>query len=170
MNTEKCIKQNIYKNLKGFTLLELLVVVLIIGILAAIALPQYKKVTERAKMSEAVTVVKAIAAAQQRYYLLHGNYLLCNNLADLDVDLGGSDCTYSSSCVCKETTNFKYMSNNTYDTMIALAHRTPTYKYYIAIRQNDPNKIICSYTGRGDYHPNKIQKELCDKLNETGTL
>ena len=51
---------------KGFTLIELLVVVLIIGILSSIALPNYKRSVERARVAEVQTLLRAIHESQER--------------------------------------------------------------------------------------------------------
>ena len=61
-------------NKKGFTLIELLVVVLIIGILAAMAMPAYFKAVERARASEADTMIGTVVNAQQRYKMKTGKY------------------------------------------------------------------------------------------------
>lgn len=58
---------------KGFTLLELLVVVLIIGILSSAALPQYRRAVERAEMMEALTQGKTIYDSAVRYKSANGD-------------------------------------------------------------------------------------------------
>ena len=63
------------KRQHGFTLLELLMVVIIIGILASIALPRYLRTTERARMAEAVTMLGVLRSAEVRYSVQNsGNF------------------------------------------------------------------------------------------------
>ncbi len=55
------------KNQKGFTLIELMIVVAIIAILAAIALPAYSDYTKKAKVSEVILAASAVRTAVSEY-------------------------------------------------------------------------------------------------------
>ena len=90
----------------GFTLIELLVVVLIIGILAAVALPQYQKVVERSKATQALTLLKAVAQAQQAYLLANGEY--ATKFDELAVDI---QCTGNTQFLVGTETDTKSDSN-----------------------------------------------------------
>ena len=72
-------------NKKAFTLLELLVVVLIIGILAAIALPQYQMAVGKAKFATLKNITKSLQESAQRYYLANNAYPKV--MAGLDINV-----------------------------------------------------------------------------------
>ena len=62
------------RNRKGFTLIELMIVVAIIGILAAIAIPNFLKFQAKSKQSEAKTNLKAVFTAQTSYFGENNQY------------------------------------------------------------------------------------------------
>lgn len=76
----------IYPNTRrGFTLLELLVVVVIIAILAAIALPQYKKSVVKSKAAQMQNLLDTVVKASDLYHLQNGTYP--KSLDDLDIEI-----------------------------------------------------------------------------------
>lgn len=56
----------------GFTLTEMLTVVLIVGVLAAVAVPQYRRTIQRTRATEAVAMLKALADSSERLAIAFG--------------------------------------------------------------------------------------------------
>lgn len=82
----------IMKKKKGFTLIEMLVVVLIIGILAGVALPQYENAVWKTRFAEVYTVTNAIEKSLSLYVLQNGYPSRAISLTkdDLDIELPDS--------------------------------------------------------------------------------
>ena len=137
---------------KGFTLIEMLVVVLIIGILAGIALPQYQSAVRKARVVEAKLALRAIGDAAYRWYLQNDNGF--DSLEDLDIgvsteseywDIYVDDCTGEGCAVNadpkKEGDYYIRYYGNGYDDAADLIGR------FACLARNDNGKKICKQLG-----------------------
>lgn len=111
----------------GFTLLELLVVMIIISILAALAIPRFLVGTEAAKCTEAKRFLGSIREAEVTYQQTTGGYT--NSLNDLGVSAIG---TFQSSTTC---INSKYW--NFYINISDLSGALYTNFNAVAVRRNN---------------------------------
>jgi prepilin-type N-terminal cleavage/methylation domain-containing protein len=73
---------------KGFTLIELMTVVIIVGILAAIAVPLYRGQFKRAMAAEGAALVGSVRTAERVYYSEHGKYT--DDKTKLGIDTTGN--------------------------------------------------------------------------------
>ena len=65
----------IRRNEKGFTLVELMIVVVIIGILASIAIPKFSALISKTKLTEAKSLLRQIVNLQTTYYQINSEYV-----------------------------------------------------------------------------------------------
>ena len=106
----------------GFTLLELLMVVIIIAILASIALPQYLRVSERSRASEALTVLAAVRSSELRYKATDPAWQYSTNLTLLDIE--GPGFGAPASTLWTYTVNGTAANSNGVATRIGVAGKT----------------------------------------------
>lgn len=82
-----------FREKMGFTMIELLVVLIIIGVLVSLNMGNFSRSSEKNKAKEAEANLQLIYTAQQRYYLGEGEY--SNDTANLGITLEGDSFTYS---------------------------------------------------------------------------
>ena len=93
------------RRMAGITLMELMIVVVIVGILAAVAYPNYRDFTDRAKRNEAKALLLEIAQNQERFYLQNNTYGTMGALGYADPQPTDSG-AYSVSVAGPDANNF----------------------------------------------------------------
>jgi type IV pilus assembly protein PilA len=93
MKSAKLRIVSVVRGVAGFTLVELMVVVAIIGILAAIAIPNYQKFQAKARQSEAKIALAAVYTAEQSFTTENSSYTTCLN--QIGVKSSGAQQYYS---------------------------------------------------------------------------
>ena len=95
---------------RGFTLVELLIVVVIVGILSAVALPQFLTQTKKAAATEGTQQASSIAKQAAAYYLENGS------LGTVD-----TDCSDYAGTIVTTNTNFTYACSGTKEAFVVTA-------------------------------------------------
>ncbi len=83
----KSIKQ---KKQQGFTLIELMIVVAIIGVLSAFAIPAYKDYVRKSEVASAVATMKSLITPAELYYQENGAISTSTDLSDLGISSGST--------------------------------------------------------------------------------
>jgi len=115
------------KTMRGVTLMELMIVVVIIGILTAIAYPSYRQYVAKAKRNEAKSCLLQVATMQERHYLQNATYT--TDMTKLGFPVGTNFLTDSSSYVCAVTaaTPAAFAATATYQNADAEAGKCATF-------------------------------------------
>ncbi|MEH6564192.1 MAG: type IV pilin protein [Halopseudomonas sp.] len=96
------------KKQAGFTLIEVMMVVVIIGILAAIAFPSYREYVLRGHRSEGIALLSEGAARQERYYAQNNTY--ADTVAKLSMDANSENDYYTLSVVAANATSYSLLA------------------------------------------------------------
>ncbi len=131
------------KNRLGFTLVELMVVVVIIGILAAVGIPQYNKITAQAKRTEAQLNLGTIFNNEQAYFI------------------SSQQTRYSA-----KLSEIGYQPIGSYNYNIGLTDDESTYGYCGGPAGKDPSSTKCKLMlGAGNEKPDRITNVGADVSN-----
>lgn len=153
------------KRKKGFTLLEHLVVVLILAVLTAIAIPTYNKAMRRSRVADGLNMLDVLASAQNKYFIQNGSY--ANNLNDLNTPIKSSHYANGNSII---TTNFTYAKDEDNSCIFATSRQGT--EYTLAKNYKTNSKIKCHGNGCNSISryviPVNNENSLCSEDDSPG--
>lgn len=142
--------------LEGFTLMELLVVVLVIGVLAAVAVPQYQRSVDKSRYSTLMPVAASVRNAQETFYMASAAY--SPDLSGLDVSLPGE--VHGSRAELGNGVNVEVSAENGNGFVSASKEGLDNkYVMYFANSANFPKEVHCEALSSSDR-----AKKLCTGL------
>ncbi len=159
------------KQIKGFTIVELVIAIVIVAILSIVSVPIYQYHVERARLTEALTVLRAIADANTLYYLENKTWI--TDITELPIQLEGNVIELDGMNRI-ETQYFIYAAcgDSATSNTIATVNRKPfkeRYWFSFAASPNKKDPKLGKYVFNGDATYNKsknIDKELVKKYKD----
>ena len=123
------------KGKRGYTLLEILVVILILVALAYLSTPMYNKVIQRSEVSDALNNMSMLSEAQDKYFIGHGSY--ADNISDLKTPLQSDGDEII-------TTNFTYGIGDPGEDDYCIYAQNNSKDYTLAKNYRKNSKVLCS--------------------------
>ena len=137
---KKLFKKLHSKHKKGFTLFEVLVVVVILGTLAVVAIPTYNKLIRKGRVADGLHILDMLADAQDKYFIEHGHY--AENITSLKAPFKETrQADPSNPFTDIVTTNFTYTKNFRKNCIEANSNIGGNYTLVKNYKQRD--KIVC---------------------------
>lgn len=124
------------KKQKGYTLLEILVVVVILGILTYVSVPMYNRIVNKADVSDALHNIDMFAVAEEKHFIQNGTYT--SELERLETPLKGQ---------VKEniiTTNFEYSLGDIRENNYCIYAKSNSKSYIMAKNYRKHSEVLCS--------------------------
>ncbi len=148
-------------NKKAFTLLELLVVVLIIGILAAIALPQYQLAVDKSRYAALMDITRAIAEANERFYLANDRY--STDFTELDIDISANSFSNNKTTAYFDWGNCRLVAQQEAQCTNNITLKNQYILHYNAGSSNSKIKHFCAAQGLDE---NSRYNKLCQSIGK----